>query len=243
MLQNSSKKQKASKASQAYFATLPYKALSGLPDKQIEFLLTGTRIANDVLLIQRLLIAIENSRESTDSAELQAGTFSWFTSITLLAGKLWEGFDAVRRYSEIGKSNSSIKLCDEGTAARKALNECFANGSSLFRIRNKAAFHYDNDEVLEAEVKAFRGLTCGDESMKWVLGNELGNTIYLFSMASNAFAVLDAAYPSKARQAQMDALYDDVVRCSRNYVAIPPVCLHGGTRPKWNRSRRQDHLE
>ena len=46
------------KVSVAYWATLPCRALAGLPDDQVKFLITATRIANDVLLLQRLLIAI-----------------------------------------------------------------------------------------------------------------------------------------------------------------------------------------
>ena len=198
-------------AGDAYWASLPYSALSKLPEEQVRFLITATRVANDVLLLQRLLIACENNLKTADKAERQAGTCAWFTAIALLAGKLWEGFGAVSKFARLWKSESGIDLGTDGLTARSELNRIFAKGSPLEMVRNKSAFHYDGEEVLDAEVAAFRDLTQTAEKMKWILGREIANTVFLFSAASNGFATLDAAYPGKSRQEQMDALYHDVV--------------------------------
>ncbi|MEZ5923713.1 MAG: hypothetical protein R3D57_04945 [Hyphomicrobiaceae bacterium] len=140
---------------EVYWASLPFSALAKLPDDQVKFLITATRIANDVLLLQRLLIAIENNLANADSAERQAGTGSWFGAITLLAGKLWEGFSAISRYARLWRPDSGLVLESEGIAARTELNKMFASASPLDVVRNKSAFHYDGKEVLEAEVAAF----------------------------------------------------------------------------------------
>jgi hypothetical protein len=204
--------QSATKATgEAYFASLPYSALTNLPEEQVKFLITATRIANDILLLQRLLIASENNLDKADHAEKQAGIGAWFGAITLLAGKLWEAYGAISRYARLWKSDSDLVLESPGIAARAELNNMFANGSPLDVVRNKSAFHYDGKEVLEAEVASFRSLTETADEMKWILGSEIANTFYLFSAASNGIATLEAAYPGKPKQEQMDSLYDDTI--------------------------------
>ena len=201
----------ASRESVAYWASIPYSAIAKLPDNQLQFLLTSTRIANDILLLQRLVIAVENSRRHSDHDEIQAGVIAWFTGLALLSGKLWEGYLALSRYARLWRPDSAIKLSLSGDEARISINKYFANGSPLEKIRNASAFHYDGKDVLASEVSEFRKLMAGDSSMKWILGSEIANTYYLFSAASNGFAILDAAYPSLPRPTQMLSLYDDVI--------------------------------
>ncbi|MFO1173538.1 MAG: hypothetical protein U1E49_21525 [Hyphomicrobiaceae bacterium] len=208
--------QKRNKAiGEVYWARLPYRTLSKLPEKQVKFLITATRVANDILLLQRMLIASENNLATADNAERQAGTVAWFGTMALLAGKLWEGFEAIKAFASLWKPDSGLALEPEGTAARAELNKMFANGSPLEQVRNRSAFHYDRKDVLDAEVASFRAHTGTANDMEWVLGSEVANTFYLFSAASNGFATLDAAYPGKPRQEQMNALYQDVVGAAR----------------------------
>lgn len=200
---------------EAYRAKLPYEALAKLPDAQIGFLLTATRIANDVLLLQRVLIACETNRNAGDADEVHASTGAWFSLVTMLAGKLWEGHAALSKYAKLWRPGAPLALSKEVEDARKALNTHFANGSPLYVVRNKSAFHYDTKEVLSAEVSAFKAQTAGTGDMEWIMGSELVNTLYAFSTASNGFATLDAAFPNKSRQEQMDGIYDVTIDAAR----------------------------
>jgi hypothetical protein len=189
-----------------FAAKLPMSELSSLTDHQIGFLLTASRISNDVLALQRTMIAHQNGNQNPLKAERDAQVLLWASALNMLGAKLWEAWEAVRHFSSLWKCEKNWSA--DTLSQRLELNQHFSNGSPLSVVRNKSAFHYDKGSVLDGEVKEFRRDIGKGESLDWILGGQQGNTLYLFVMGYHTFSLLDALWPQMEKQVQMDKLRD-----------------------------------
>ncbi len=189
--------------------TVSLSDLRKLPEEHLRGFLVASKIANEMLLLQRQAIIHQNAvlrvADSVDKDEWAALNAIAFNTFTHLAGKLWEAYEALQKHSRLFAPGSGLELDEFGKKARTNLNSAFGSGSPLSQIRNKIAFHFDLSLLQEQLGSA----AWRDETdFELILSSDFTNTLFLTTEAISAFAVLDIVGPSENRQKAMDCFYD-----------------------------------
>lgn len=91
------------------------------------------------------------AKENKDDLATEVANFQWLFHMKIYAGKIFEAWDGVKKnYQASGLSQTyQLSLHQDGREALKRLNKTFSKPTLLHQIRNKSAFHYDN-EILES---------------------------------------------------------------------------------------------
>jgi hypothetical protein len=201
--------------------------LRELPRDQRALFLVATKIANEMLLLQRQAIVYENgfaeAEMRADKAELNAQIIMHFMSLIALAGKLWESFEAIRKFSRLWKQDSTLRLSDEGKTSLDEINKAFSHGSTLAEVRKRVAFHLDAD--LLTDHLDFRLPNTEPDEFEMILSSDYTNTLYLTIEAISAFAVLDIVGPKDNRQAAMINFHDLVLENARHMMTFATAAV------------------
>ncbi len=163
----------------------------------------ATKIANELLLLQRLTIVHENgfTTSTSDETERDCQNAMLFMALVLLAGKTFEAHKSLSSFGRLWRQGGEIELDEEGYRAKAELDCALANGSPLSAIRNKIAFHFDS-EVLARQFDAEDH--SGD--YQFIASTDYTNTLFLSTEALSAFSALSQIEADK--QSAMDKFYN-----------------------------------
>lgn len=139
----------------------------------------------------------------------------------MLAGKVWEGWQLVKRsFVDAVRVTIEGALPEEPKCAFRALEEYFATKKNLINmVRNRFAFHYDPSQI-KKQLKAV------DETdkLRIYVGEKEANIFYQMSEVIAAKAMLDAIELGNFQGANAK-LMKEVTEISRYFIKFCDGCL------------------
>ena len=99
---------------------LPLKDIANLNEKRRSAFLLASKVANELLLLQRLVIVHENGFKASGVAntERDCQNAMLFMALTLLAAKTFEAFKALSSFGSLRRPGGEIELSVEGKLAK-----------------------------------------------------------------------------------------------------------------------------
>lgn len=140
---------------------LSWDVLNGIEEEERTFALMLGKLHNEINMLSNLIVAFQTD-ESTTELEKQGRTARTFMFITILAGKLYEGYDFLRKQyygAKISKKYYSL-LNEDAQSALSEINKYFSGVSALNTVRNKNAFHFDAPLIKEHYASASQSDPC-----------------------------------------------------------------------------------
>lgn len=198
----------------AFRARLSHEIVSQLSDEQLGYILVGGRITNEIVSLQRLVIAAQNSFRRETSDHKDATGADLLMLLLLLAGKTYEGRRALNNFSRLWHEETRSEHINTAIQAKRSLNKKLGPGSSLALVRNKASFHFDTSGLLASEINTLKIHSENDNGIVWIMGSTIGTTMYLFATYTNVSSMLSAAYPGLDAQKCFDSFYNDVIEAA-----------------------------
>lgn len=128
-------------------------------------------LQNDLAILHKLLVVHHPKGPLPDPA-MRAGMGVFFMLTRLLAGKVWEGWMLLQKDLFETHLLESLSLTTSERDSLSRLGRHFSKSKILNLIRNKQAFHYDGDELVES----LDALDTFDSCI--VLENSVGNCFY-----------------------------------------------------------------
>ncbi len=176
-----------------------------VPAKERDFFLLAGHFANEIIFLSKLLIITRHQplEKIPAKAELTQALFVH----KILAGKLYEGWQMIRRYyygTAISKVYNEL-LEKDAQEAIKNLNRYFGKPNLIRKVRNSYSFHYGPDKI-EPTLKEMED---GDEFDMYIAEQHL-NTLYYVSESVINKAMLHELEPNDLR-ASFDKLNQDIV--------------------------------
>ncbi len=116
---------------------------------ELELLLRLGLAVNELMLFQRVVGAITNSRPRADAAQ-DIWLSQLLTALMCSTGKVFEALEVFRRHflsSSIGRDLRPM-LSQEAQSAIELLSKMGGNNSLLAEVRNLYSFHFHNTEDL-----------------------------------------------------------------------------------------------
>lgn len=185
--------------------TISKQALMDIPAKERDFFLLAGHFANEIIFLSKLLIITRDQplEKIPAKAELTQALFVH----KILAGKLCEGWQMIRRYyygTGISKIYNELLAKDVQEAIKK-LNRYFGKPNLISKVRNSYSFHY-GPEKIEPTLKEMED---GDEFDMYIADRHI-NTLYYVSESVINKAMLHELVPNDLR-ASFDKLFQDIV--------------------------------
>jgi hypothetical protein len=199
--------------------TLRKADLLKLPEAEQKLFLISGHIANEIALLHRLLLGCLNYAPKSE-AGMWASAVQSMTVSKLLAGKLHEAWEAVRKYYFSGPSQVYGNLLPpEAKEAEKHLSRYFGKQNPISRMRNEAAFHYS----CERPKQAIAELT-DTEPLNLFIAEQTGNSLF------HCCEVLLQEQLFPARQQiglsnEFKTFVDDSARIARMFSAFLQGCV------------------
>lgn len=152
-----------------------------------------------------------NKDPNISEFESKAQNAQAFFVFTILAGKLYEGWEMVKRdFLSKGLRQKYFDLLPEdGREALNYLGKYFSGQNIIWKIRNKFAFHYGLEEIKE-ELKANK-----DENFELILSNFTGNSLFYFANTIVGSAIIGDA--DKDPQIAMEKMIGDIIKISKYF--------------------------
>lgn len=147
--------------------------LAKVPQDHRIFFLTLTSLINDCqTLFKQVAVAVEDV--PGNRIINQGNSAVGLLNMRLWAGRMWEGWLAISKFSGTIKSDYEPHLSPNGMAALSELRRYFpAKDNLINRIRNKVGFHADPHTI----ESAFQSLN-DDDDMGDYLNKTIGNTLF-----------------------------------------------------------------
>jgi hypothetical protein len=195
--------------------------LAAMPESYRTLLLLLGHAVNEINILSKLILMVRKDDPQSDIINhVEAGQAIVF--LRLLIGKLHEAWLLFRKRVQADRTVREElipHLETEGEAALKALNRHFGRGSPLTDIRNKASFHYTDDDNLTEE--NFQKLS-DTEPWEFYLASS-GNTFYYASELVMTASATQLAYsgdtPANVDQAFKN-LCDIAIEATRNLTCL-----------------------
>lgn len=167
--------------------TFPKEILEKIPeDERVLFILLG-KLADELSIIQKLMRMSNVPHEDMNIRTAQ-NSQSFFL-LTILSGKLYEGWGVLQR-EFFGKTMLS-KIYDpllkkEGRVGLDNIKKYFGNGKNLIEVtRNEFAFHFDSKKIRE-----HFDVIPKDEPLKLYMAEERVNCFHQLSHIITSYALL-----------------------------------------------------
>lgn len=199
--------------------TLRKADLLRLPEAEQKLFLIAGHISNEIGLLERLLLGCLNY-EPKSEAGMWASPVQSLTVSKLLAGKLHEAWEAMRRYYFTGPCRLYSNLLP--TAAKDAehlLSKYFGKRNPISRVRHEAAFHYSCERPQEA----IDQLTDA-ESLNIFIGEQSGNRLHHCCEV----LVQEQLFPARQQiglSNEFKTFVDDTARIARAFSAFLDGCI------------------
>lgn len=203
-----------------YRAIVPRKYIESLPENELLFFIQACRILNDINILHKTTTISNKAIESEIERKAQnSQTLFYFM---LLSGKLFEGWGLLQSLFFRGKLSIVYEpiLPKDAQDSLKELKKYFRNGNNIIKkVRNKIAFHYGTEELLE-QIKKLPN----DEHFEIYLNQYQGNCFYYIPNVLVMNAILDWSGISDSLQA-LDKFFDEVTSVTSWFVNFLGHCL------------------
>ena len=189
--------------------TISKQALMDIPAKERDFFLLAGHFANEVIFLSKLLVITQDqaSEKIPAKAELTQALFVHKT----LAGKLYEGWQMIRKYyfgTAISKDYHEL-LEKDAQEAIKQLNRYFGKGNLISKVRNSYSFHYSSDKI----DPTLKEMEDGDEFDMYIAEQHINSLYYVAESVINKAMLQELE--SNDLQTSFDKLYQDTVEVHR----------------------------
>jgi len=186
-----------------------------IPEKDRLFIVLISACTNEISILHKL-ITYSNYYVEDKTINTAQNVQSFFL-IKLLAGKLVEGYDIIRK-DYFGSSLSreyAAELSEDSKAALTILHSYFKRNDNLIKlIRNKFSFHYDSDIVKEQLDKI-----PDEEDLELYLASNHGNSLYTLSHITSSNALFNEVDDSDNWKA-VDTVFKEVLSTAKNYLVF-----------------------
>ena len=153
--------------------TIPKDKLDGAPDEdRLTYLMAGN-LANDLQILQKLMIVSIQTAAEMGHPHSEAANGSSMLLVKLLAGRLYEGWNWLRSpaNSHLFKAFAQDKSSDAWTCYRE-ITGYFGRDNLINALRQKIGFHSDVDTMRQGYQ------LLADQPMIELLSDQRGNTFY-----------------------------------------------------------------
>ena len=169
--------------------SIPYSHFKGLREDEQVFLVHMMRLLNEINMLRQWLLVVNNV-EVDHPVERTAQRMQGMFIMTTTAGKLYEGWEALRHSylnSPLSKDYES-KLDAEAKAALQKLKDYFNRKNALNALRNTCAFHYDNGTIKSAIAEA---CLRDNDLLRVIVTPNMGTCLFEFAEDFGTKAVLN----------------------------------------------------
>lgn len=182
--------------------------LKRLPKTTRDFLLLGGHMFNELVILHRFYLLIEN--RDTGDLRRQVGKTWSYVILRILAGKLFEFWQAVsKRFNTSLSDEQWIKRDSTIQEPLKRLRRYFGRSTLIGDIRNHA-FHY-KDTDYDGMISSLDG----DEELEMFLSDSLLNTTHHFAELAISVILLDRISPDDPKRAH-DRMMNEIIQVSRD---------------------------
>jgi hypothetical protein len=203
-----------------YKASIQRKDIEALPKNEIIFFIQACRILNDINILHKTTTISNHNVESEVERKAQNSQSLFF--LMLLTGKLFEGWELLQKSffgSKLSKKYENLLPEDAQNSLRDLKNYFGKKENLIKKVRNKIAFHYDSEEILEQINKLPQ-----DEDLEIYLTEHQGNCFYYIPNVLLINAIINWIGISDPLQA-IDRYFAEVTNVARWYINFLNHCL------------------
>ncbi len=185
-----------------------------IPANERVFMVQFSMFANEISMLHKFIV-FSNYHKEGETILTAQNTQSFFLLKTL-AGKLYEGYEIVRKNyfkNQLSKQYDSL-LPEESRRALSSLKSYFVGDNLIKKIRNKYAFHNDMDPVREQ-----LGTIPDDEELDIYLASDHGNSLYSMAHIVSSYALFNEVDPSDHLQA-LDRIFKEILEVASNFLTF-----------------------
>ncbi len=152
---------------------------------------------------------------ATPTSHLAQGVQSMIYA-RILAGKLWEAWEALRTTWFSSKPSPALEqgLNPDSRASLAVLKSYFSRSNLICEVRNSFAFHYSTTKLGE-----HWGEVADGDQLQIVLGGTIGNNIHLAAEFITNAALFRAAHPTDL-EVGMKTFLDDVQSMASHFTTF-----------------------
>lgn len=195
-----------------YKVGITKKDLSHVPEKEQILLFQVGTMLNEINMLHKITYFCKKEGVTDTEKKGQNAQSLFFHS--LLIGKLWECWDALRKTFFKGGLSKEYEqlLSDEGKASLGNLKKYFGKNQWISNIRNKFSFHYEPKEISK-QVNELPD----DELLEIYLTESQGNSLYYTSSVLHLRGILKAIDESDDRAA-IDRYFSETLQVAGNFL-------------------------
>ena len=188
--------------------------LSMCENERIFFIQSGD-LLNDLNVFSKLLMFCMNRQRADKGAMKTARDVQMMCLIRILAGKLHEGWDLVKKSyygSEISRKYDNL-LEPSAKKAVDAIKKYFSHTNMISLIRNKLAFHYGpkKQEEWRERIRVFIEKMQASQIFEVYVSKAQGNCLFQMSNESVILDILNLTGESNNKQA-WERLREDIMK-------------------------------
>ena len=194
--------------------TFKKETIDNIPEKERILIVQLSIFSNEISMLHKLIVFSNNIKGK--GPLLTAQNIQSFFLIKLLAGKLYEGWELLRK-SYFGSKLSieyDDKLSKRGKNNLEFIKTYFGKTNVIKLIRNKYTFHYDKDHILDG-LKAIPN----DEELDMYLASDIGNTLYSMAHIISSYALFKEVRSNSEYEA-LKIIFKDVLTISAKYLIV-----------------------
>lgn len=185
-----------------------------IPEKDRLFIVQLSLFANEITMLYKFIVFSNNYKEG--ETILIAQNVQSFFLIKLLAGKLYEGWDMLRKsyfQSKLSKQYEGM-LSAKGKESIGSIKSYFGERNLINKIRNKYAFHYDKEHIMDQ-----LNIIKKDEELDLYLAPDHGNSLYSMAHIISSYALFREVDKSDDFRA-LDKIFKDVLGVASNFLTF-----------------------
>jgi len=194
--------------------------LDTIPEIERAFCVHIGHLRNELMVLRKLLE--RSAKHPPDNPVLGDVHFSQsFIMARLLAGKLWEGWELLKKAYFSTKLALMIEsnLPDDAKDSLRNLKKYFGNKNVINKVRNEFAFHYDHQRV-----RTQLSLVEETDNLK-IYAAENEDVLFQFSEVIVGSAMLEAVQPGDF-VAATEKFFTEMMGISGQLVVFCDGCLH-----------------
>lgn len=203
-----------------YKFSVQKKELEAFPENELTFFVQACRMLNEINTLHK--ITIFSNKEVGTEIERKAQNSQSLFLLTILTGKLWEGWELLEKAyfgSKLSKTYQDL-LPNDAKNTLDSLKKYFGKSDNLIKkVREKIAFHYDSVEILEQIRK-----TPQNEAFEIYLSENQGNSFYYISSVLLINAILEWTGIPDPLEA-IDKFFTEVLNVARWFIEFLNRCL------------------
>ena len=179
-------------------------------DERLFYLMAGS-VANDISMLNKLLLGNNNSSDLDNAIVNQGLSTGTFFILRMLSGRLTEAHKLTSKFSKMIKSEYEEDLSESAKDGFRSILRYFSNKDCLLRnVRDRMAFHH----LPEFATKAYENLDITIEIGEY-LHESVGNTLYYTSEILHYVMLNDIA--ELGHEASIEKWIDDASKQSKSF--------------------------